>query len=87
MNELYTSSQVNELTGVPVQTINYWARMGIFIPAQRGDKKRGSRHMWSEEDVATIAIIRSLRDAGISLRSSIDAAKGVSSALLKFGGF
>ena len=51
-------------TGVNIETIRYYERVGVLPKAKRADN--GRRH-YSEEDVRRLAFIRKSRDLGFTL--------------------
>jgi len=57
---------VSKRTGVPVKTLRYYSDEGIVPPS--GRSQSGYR-LYSEEDVAKLDLVRTLRDAGLGLEA------------------
>ncbi len=56
--------RVSTLTGVNVETIRYYERIGLVPPQVRDD---GGRRTYADTDVRRLAFIRRARDIGFSL--------------------
>lgn len=63
MNELYTSRDVVELTGITPRQLQWWDERGVVVPA-----REGHRRLYSMEDLAEVAVICQLRRKGFSLQ-------------------
>jgi hypothetical protein len=57
----FRATEVGEMAGVSGTTVGQWARRGLIRSSQRDDEPR----LYSVEDVAEAAIVRSLLDAGV----------------------
>jgi DNA-binding transcriptional MerR regulator len=63
MQELFTSREVIELTGITPRQLQWWDERGIVVPG-----RRGHRRLYSMEDLAEVAVICELRERGFSLQ-------------------
>ena len=63
MAERFTSTQVQELTGITARQLQWWDERGIVVPA-----RDGHRRLYSLEDLVEIEILRELRRRGFSLQ-------------------
>lgn len=63
LNELYTSRDVVELTGITPRQLQWWDERGVVVPA-----REGHRRLYSMEDLAEVAVICQLRRKGFSLQ-------------------
>src|SRR5690606_64004 len=72
--EVYTISQVTDLTGVPENTIRSWERrFGLPEP----DRTAGKQRRYTRSDVNLIRAIQASRDAGRTMEQAIaDATSG-----------
>ncbi len=59
----FTSRAVVSLTGITLRQLQWWDERRIVVPA-----REGHRRLYSEEDVAEIAVICELRRRGFSLQ-------------------
>lgn len=60
---MITSSELARRAGISVTVLNDLVRAGLAEPAERRSRKSGSRSLWSEADVAAIAVMVSARRA------------------------
>ena len=56
----YTTKKVSELTGVPVRTLQFWAKEGIVAPAVYSGS-RGQPMKWAKKEVRELIILAELR--------------------------
>src|SRR5947207_9843662 len=63
MQNLFTSRDVIALTGITARQLQWWDERRIVVPA-----RQGHRRLYSEEDLAEIAVICELRRRGFSLQ-------------------
>ena len=56
--------EVSRRTGIPVKTLRFYADEGIVPPSGRS---RSGYRLYSEDDVARLDLVRTLRDAGLGL--------------------
>lgn len=65
----YSSSDVCEITGVTYRNLDYWVRLGILGPMTEGYGS-GVPRVWMQRDVECIAVVKTLRDAGVDLQAT-----------------
>lgn len=63
MASVFTSQDVINLTGITPRQLQWWDERGIVVPS-----REGHRRLYSENDVAEIAVICELRRRGFSLQ-------------------
>jgi DNA-binding transcriptional MerR regulator len=63
MDQLFTSAQVVQLTGITARQLQWWDERGIVVP-----RRRGRRRLYSVEDITEIAVICALRRKGFPLQ-------------------
>jgi hypothetical protein len=63
MAKRYTSNEVVALTGITPRQLQWWDERGVVKPAHEGH-----RRLFSEEDLAEVAVIVELRRKGFSLQ-------------------
>jgi DNA-binding transcriptional MerR regulator len=61
----FTARQVVRITGLPYQTLNYWAKIGLVKPSVSAAQGSGSRRLYNFEDLVAIRVALKLRKAGI----------------------
>jgi DNA-binding transcriptional MerR regulator len=65
---MFTSGEVQHLTGIPQQHLTYWDQSGLVRPSGRSAQGRGSRRLYTALDLLQIRLIHRLRSAGLSLQ-------------------
>lgn len=65
--EAFTSPQVCRLTGVTYRELDYWVRTGTVAPTVVQAHGSGTQRRFSPSDVEAVAIVASLRAAGVPL--------------------
>ncbi len=63
MKEHFTSREVVALTGITLRQLQWWDERRIVVPA-----REGHRRLYSNEDLAEVAVICELRRRGFSLQ-------------------
>jgi DNA-binding transcriptional MerR regulator len=66
--EGYSTSQVEQATGVSGAALHYWSKTDFLQPSIAKAKGTGSRRRWSFADVVAVRVANSLRQAGIPLQ-------------------
>nr|WP_261779192.1 MerR family transcriptional regulator [Rhodococcus erythropolis] len=59
-----------EITNITYRQIDYWARTSLVAPSIRNATGSGSQRLYSFKDILVLKVVKSLLDAGISLRNS-----------------
>lgn len=71
----YRAPQVCNLVGITYRQLDYWARTDLIRPTLRQASGSGTQRHYSFTDVVQLKVIKSLLDAGMSLkkiRSAVD---------------
>ncbi len=63
MQDLFTSREVIQLTGITARQLQWWDERRIVVPL-----REGHRRLYSMEDLAEVAVICELRRKGFSLQ-------------------
>lgn len=63
MERQFTSAEVVELTGITPRQLQWWDERGIVKP-----RREGRNRMYSEQDIAEVAVICALRRKGFPLQ-------------------
>lgn len=64
----FSTLQANKLSGVPVDTLKYWASTKVAIPSVDKGAGQGKARRWSFTDLLGLRVVASLRDQGVSLQ-------------------
>jgi DNA-binding transcriptional MerR regulator len=75
MPKSFTARQVLAITGVKASKLTSWVRSGIIRPSMAVAEGRGSRRLYSLEDLFVIGAASTLRDSGLTgraLRKALD---------------
>jgi hypothetical protein len=62
---LFTTSQLCEMTGVPLGTLRRLSAEGSVLAAKPGTRGRGHADLWAAEQVLALAVARGLRSGGV----------------------
>jgi len=65
----FGSTIVLKLTGVTYRQLDYWARTGLVGSSIRQAAGRGSRRVYSFQDLVALRVVARLLDAGVSLQA------------------
>jgi len=63
MDQLFTSVQAVQLTGITARQLQWWDERGIVVP-----RRQGRRRLYSVDDITEIAVICALRRKGFPLQ-------------------
>ncbi|MFO7773466.1 MAG: MerR family transcriptional regulator [Dehalococcoidia bacterium] len=80
-------SEVSRVVGATQSQLAYWDKTGLVTPSVRAASGRGSRRLYSVEDIFELKILMKLLDSSLSLqriRSSFRFIRGQSKALSSF---
>ncbi len=64
----YRAPQVCKLVGITYRQLDYWARTSLLTPSIQAAQGSGSQRLYSFTDVVQLKVIKSLLDAGMSLK-------------------
>ncbi|MCL4313750.1 MAG: MerR family transcriptional regulator [Actinobacteria bacterium] len=68
--EGFRGPQVCSIVGISYRQLDYWARTGLLRPSLAEARGSGSQRLYSYRDLLQLKVIKSLLDAGLSLRSA-----------------
>jgi DNA-binding transcriptional MerR regulator len=63
MEQQFTTAQVVRMTGITPRQLQWWDERGIVVPG-----REGRRRLYSQDDVAEVAVICALRRKGFPLQ-------------------
>src|SRR3954452_20472190 len=66
--EGYRGPQVCSIVGITYRQLDYWARTDLIRPSLADAKGSGSQRRYSYRDLVELKVIKSLLDAGVSLK-------------------
>jgi len=66
----FRGPQVCKIVGITYRQLDYWARTDLIRPSIADAKGSGSQRRYSYHDLVELKVIKSLLDAGVSLRSA-----------------
>ncbi len=64
----YRAPQVCKLVGITYRQLDYWARTSLLTPSIQAAHGSGSQRLYSFTDIVQLKVIKSLLDAGMSLK-------------------
>ncbi len=64
----YGGKQAAEIVGITYRQLDYWARTELVRPSLADAQGSGSRRKYSYRDLLELKVVKSLLDAGISLK-------------------
>ena len=65
----YGARVAQEVTGITYRQLDYWARTGLVGSSIREASGRGSRRVYSFEDLVALRVVAGLLGAGVSLKA------------------
>jgi DNA-binding transcriptional MerR regulator len=68
--EGFRGPQVCKLVGITYRQLDYWARTDLIRPSLADAKGSGTQRRYAYTDLLELKVIKSLLDAGVSLRSA-----------------
>jgi DNA-binding transcriptional MerR regulator len=63
----YRSPQVCKVVGITYRQLDYWDRSGLLGPSMQVASGSGTQRLYTFQDIVTLRVIKSLKDAGTSL--------------------
>ena len=66
----YRGPQVCSIVGITYRQLDYWARTDLIRPSIADARGSGTQRRYSYRDLVELKVIKSLLDAGVSLRSA-----------------
>ena len=67
--ELFTSSETSKITSLSQRQLQYWDDTDLVCPSVLRAQGRGSRRLYSEQDLFRLKVIKGLLDVGMSVQS------------------
>ncbi len=68
MESGYRAPQVCKLVGITYRQLDYWARTDLLRPSVQSAQGSGSQRLYGFTDIVQLKVIKSLLDAGMSLK-------------------
>jgi DNA-binding transcriptional MerR regulator len=68
--EGYRGPQVCSIVGITYRQLDYWARTDLIRPSLADAKGSGTQRRYSYRDLVELKVIKSLLDAGVSLKQA-----------------
>ena len=68
--EGYRGPQVCTIVGITYRQLDYWARTDLIRPSLVDAKGSGTQRLYSYRDLVELKVIKSLIDAGVSLKQA-----------------
>ena len=68
--EGYRGPQVCKIVGITYRQLDYWARTDLIRPSLVDAKGSGTQRLYSYRDLVELKVIKSLLDAGVSLKQA-----------------
>jgi DNA-binding transcriptional MerR regulator len=65
----YGASAVLQLIGISYRQLDHWARTGLVRSSVRQASGRGSRRVYSFQDLVALRVVGQLREAGVSVQT------------------
>ena len=65
----YGASAVLQLIGISYRQLDHWARTGLVRSSLRPASGRGSRRVYSFQDLVALRLVGQLREAGVSVQT------------------
>ena len=66
MNSTYTTIEIEELFGIPRGRSKEWITRGDIVPSRQKASGRGTKHLFSKNDLYLIILYQKLLDVGIN---------------------
>src|SRR4051794_1594599 len=66
----FRGPQVCKIVGITYQQLDYWARTDLIRPSIADAKGSGTQRRYSYRDLVELKVIKSLLDAGVSLKQA-----------------
>jgi DNA-binding transcriptional MerR regulator len=66
----YRGPQVCSIVGITYRQLDYWARTDLIRPSLADARGSGSQRRYSYRDLVELKVIKSLLDAGVSLKQA-----------------
>src|SRR5690348_2750887 len=67
--EVFSTIEAAQIAGLPVRTVDYWAKTGFIVPSIADAEGRGTERKYAFDDLVALRIALDLRRKGISLQA------------------
>lgn len=67
-NMTYSAAAARKVVGVSQRCLDYWAECGVVTPSATEAQGKGSERKYAFGDLVKLAVVKRLRDAGLSLQ-------------------
>jgi DNA-binding transcriptional MerR regulator len=64
----FRAPEAKRIAGITYRQLDYWTRTGLVTPSVKDAHGSGSQRLYSFQDLATLRVIKSLLDTGVSLQ-------------------
>ena len=64
----YSAAAARDIVGVSQRCLDYWAERGIVTPSIQQATGKGSERRYAFDDLVKLALVKRLREAGLSLQ-------------------
>jgi len=64
----YSAAKARTVVGLTQRCLDYWAERGIVTPSVQAGNGKGSERRYAFEDLVKLALVKKLREAGLSLQ-------------------
>lgn len=68
MYQVFTTTEISQITGFTIKQLKYWADCGLVIPSVQQSKGPGTRKLYNIEDLIKLQFIKRLRGHGWSIQ-------------------
>jgi DNA-binding transcriptional MerR regulator len=65
----FSTGEVSRITGVPMRTLDYWARTRFLVPGVEQAKGTGTERKYAFRDLVALGTAKQLRGAGLSTQA------------------
>ena len=67
--EIFTSSETSKVTKLSLRQLQYWDKTDLISPSVLRGRGRGSRRLYSQDDLLQLKVVKKLLDVGMSVQS------------------
>ena len=79
-SQVYTTSEIVQITGFTHRQLDYWAQRGLVVPNKQQSSGPGSRKLYSIENLIELNFVRRLKESGWSthkIREAVETLKDI----------
>jgi len=67
--EFFTSPETSRITRLSLRQLQYWDKTDLVTPSILRGRGRGSRRLYSQDDLLQLKVVKTLLDVGMSVQS------------------